>query len=61
MTVDYSAVNQDGTVDYRITSVRIKWQSLTARTYDVGYGKAGESPSLARRVARLNRRVQRSK
>lgn len=50
LTVTAPQVEQDGSTDWRITSVRIRFTSQTYREYDIGYGGTVPAPSLARRL-----------
>ena len=52
LTVTAPQLDQDGTVDWRITGTTIRFRTTTYRTYEISYGGTVPKPSMVRSLAR---------
>jgi len=52
ISADWPSVGLSGSDWWRVTSVRIKWQTLASRTYSINFGGSRAAPSLANRQGR---------
>lgn len=50
MTVDYAQAGLTSSMDWRATSVGIRFRSGTNRVYEIGFGGSVPAPSMARRL-----------